>query len=95
MIDLTARQTSPLALRPTDPVPTDTLDTEGGPTDLELNRATARRLADLHTVGADELTGHCWWCLKTWPCPDKVWADRVLRPDHWSVRSDSWAMPEA
>ena len=56
------------------------------PTDSDLARATARRLAELHTAGAHELSGRCWWCLKAWPCPDKVWIERVLRsvpfPEH-------------
>jgi hypothetical protein len=46
--------------------------------DSQITRATARRLAELHTAGSDELAGHCWWCLKTWPCPDRVWSDRIL-----------------
>jgi hypothetical protein len=51
----------------------------------QLARATARRLAELHAVGDHELAGHCWWCLKTWPCPDRQWSDRVLRDPSWAL----------
>jgi len=57
----------------------DTVDSE------QLNRATARRLTELHTRGDHELAGHCWWCLKTWPCPDRTWSDRVLRTTAWAI----------
>ncbi|MDQ1658725.1 MAG: hypothetical protein QOD41_3808 [Cryptosporangiaceae bacterium] len=53
--------------------------------DSQFARATARRLAELHAAGDHELAGHCWWCLKTWPCPDRQWSERVLRDPSWAL----------
>lgn len=58
---------------------------ESRPSDPEITRATARRLAELHTVDCAESDGHCWWCLKPWPCPDSVWSERVLRIRSWPL----------
>lgn len=44
----------------------------------DVRRATARRLAQLHTLDSGDANSHCWWCLKAWPCPDSVWSARVL-----------------
>jgi hypothetical protein len=41
-------------------------------------RATARRLRELHRRRPEPLEAICWWCLKPWPCPDELWASRVL-----------------
>jgi hypothetical protein len=55
------------------------LTTDERPSEPEILRATARRLAQLHTLDCTERDEHCWWCLKPWPCPDSVWSERVLR----------------
>jgi len=56
---------------------------ESRPSDPDVTRATARRLAELHTLDCTDGDSHCWWCLKAWPCPDSVWSERVLRTGGW------------
>jgi hypothetical protein len=41
--------------------------------------ATARRLKVLHQQQTFPEPDICAWCLKRWPCPDRRWAERVLR----------------
>jgi hypothetical protein len=30
----------------------------------------------------ESTSASCWWCLKTWPCPDEQWAARTLYRAH-------------
>jgi len=41
--------------------------------------ATARRLRALHQQQKFPEPEICGWCLKRWPCPDRRWAERVVR----------------
>jgi len=41
--------------------------------------ATARRLKALHQQQKFPEPDICAWCLKRWPCPDRRWAERVMR----------------
>ncbi len=46
---------------------------------LATRLATARRLRALHQQQAFPEPDICGWCLKRWPCPDRRWAERVVR----------------
>ena len=41
--------------------------------------ATAHRLKALHQQQKFPEPEICAWCLKRWPCPDRRWAERVMR----------------